>query len=423
MKQGNLLTSFVMSILALGLACYFGFYIFESFNNPFSSTRTYQFSISQSVEATGLIVRDESIFPTQHGIVQTIPSNGEKVGVGQTVALVHQDTQAMQQQATLSAYQQEIDVLHYAMQQDGEDAVSSARLDEDILGGLVSLRSTAASDNYNNLEQDITQLKSAVLKRAFTYGTDLVPEELTLRLAQLERDQQLLQAVTASTTHSVVTSLSGTFSSHVDGYEGVITPSSILTMTPSELSELLKHPIESSPTSTGKIVQGTHWYMIVNVPTEVATELTVGKSLSVAFSGTFSELVPMEIEQIGTDEDGQSTLILSSRHYLSDTILLREQTVELIHHTDTGLRVPKAALRMQKFSTTDEETGEVTENEVLGVYALVAGRAEFKPVTTISEGSDFYIVQPTSSGRDTLKAGHDIIVHATDLYHGKPLQN
>ena len=85
-----------------------------------------------------------------------------------------------------------------------------------------------------------------------------------------------------------------------------------------------------------------------------------------------------------------------------------------------GLRIPKQALHMEKYTTTDEQTGETTEHQMLGVYVLMAGRAEFKQVKVVTESQDFYVVNAVdATAADTLRAGDEVIVRAVGLYDGK----
>ena len=119
--------------------------------------------------------------------------------------------------------------------------------------------------------------------------------------------------------------------------------------------------------------------------------------------------------------DGRAVVVLSSNRYLSQITLLRGQTVELIFGSSSGLRIPKAALRMVTQESTDPETGETVQTNLVGVYTLVGGRAEFKPVEILTEESDFYVVSPATEGRAVLRAGDEVIVRATGLYDGKLL--
>ena len=65
---------------------------------------------------------------------------------------------------------------------------------------------------------------------------------------------------------------------------------------------------------------------------------------------------------------------------------------------------------------------EIIETSKLGVYVMVGGRAEFKPLEMITEGSDYYVVKATSTGSKALRAGDEIITDAVGLYDGQLLE-
>lgn len=90
----------------------------------------------------------------------------------------------------------------------------------------------------------------------------------------------------------------------------------------------------------------------------------------------------MKVERVGeTPENSRVTVVLSSDRYLSETTLLRKQTVELVFDSQTGIRVPTQAVRVEERTVTDPETEEEKQELVTGVYVLVGQQAEFKPVT------------------------------------------
>ena len=132
----------------------------------------------------------------------------------------------------------------------------------------------------------------------------------------------------------------------------------------------------------------------------------------------------MQVERIGTPEDGRVAVVLSTDRYLSQVTLLRRQTVELLFDTLTGIRVPKQALRVDTRTVTDAETGEERQEQINVVYALVGTQAEKKPVVIVDQEEDFCLVQPAPAATQTeqkkiLRAGDEIIVAAEELYDGK----
>jgi len=421
MKQGRPVITIVMMAMAVALAVYFGVYAFQTFNTPFSTTLTYVYTVSDSVQAEGLLVREEQVLSGKEGIQDIVRGEGEKVGVGQTVALVYRDSQAQADQAELEALETEIRLLEHAVIQSG-DVESTARLDEDILQSMVSLRAAAALGDFGELEDQVLDVKSSVLKRGYTYGDGLTAADLSARLKELKTRYSELNRQTSSATTRVRVSQAGTFSSLVDGYETLIDPEQALQLSPSRLKSLLDNPPSVQEGVLGKLILDNRWYFLVNLDTETAERLRGQKSATLRFSGDFQQEVEMDVEQIGEAENGLAAVAFSTDRYLGQTTLLRRQTAELVFEDYSGLRVPKGAVHMEKVERTDEETQEVTTETRLGVYVLVSGRAEFKRVEVVIEGSDYYVVKPLDTGRKILRAGDEVISRGTGLYDGQLLE-
>ena len=143
MKQGKPLITFVILLFAAALACYFAYYVWGTFQDPITTAYVYEYELNDSLEAEGLLVRSEQVLPGGQGILDVTRGEGEQVGVGQTVALVYRDDQAQQNQAQQEALRLEITQLRYAIGQSG-DINSVARVNEEILQGLVALRASSA---------------------------------------------------------------------------------------------------------------------------------------------------------------------------------------------------------------------------------------------------------------------------------------
>lgn len=418
MKQGKPLITFVMVLLAAALAVYFGAYAAATLSEPFTTTLVYSYTSYNSVEADGLLAREEQVLPTQAGIVDVTRGEGEKVGAGQTVALVYRDSQAQEDQAQLQSLAMEIELLEYAAVQSG-DVESAARLDEDILQSVVQLRASTALGDYSELEEQVLEVKSSVLKRGYTYGDGLTAADLTARIQSLNQEYSALRSQAASATTRVTAPQSGTYSALVDGYESLLTPQSVLALTPDSLSDLMSQGGTARAGSLGKLITSNRWYFAALLPAETADSLRAGETALLRFSGDFTQDVDMRVEQVGEAAGGQAVVVFSSDRYLERVTLLRRQTAELIFDSWSGLRIPKEALRMETYTYEDSESGQTVEENRLGVYAVVGGRLEFKEVEVVTEGETYYVVQSASSGSEALRAGDEIVVRGVGLYEGQ----
>lgn len=420
MKQGKSVITFAMAAIAVALVIYFGFYVAKVFSEPYTTALAYTYTSNDSAEAVGILVRQETVLPAQTGIVDVTRSEGEKVGVGQSVAQVYRDSQAQTNQADLEALADQIQLLEYSS--DGGGVDSAAKLDENILQAVTALHAASGVGDYNQLEDQVRTLKSTVLKRGYVYGNGLGSEELTQKLNDLKSQYAALKQQTSSSTSSVRAPQSGVFSTLVDGYETAVTPQTVFQLTPSSLSALLAGQGKESGGGVGKLITSTRWYFAAALPVSVAERLKEGSTATLRFSGDFDQDIDMRVDQIGEAEGDKSVVVFSTDRYLSQTTLLRQQTAELIFNSWSGLRIPKQALRMEKSTYTDKETGQEVQNNRLGVYALLGGRAEFKTVEVVTEGDDYYVVRSTTDESDALRAGDEVIVRATELYDGQLLE-
>lgn len=420
MKQGKSVITFAMAAIAVALVIYFGFYVAKVFSEPYTTALAYTYTSNDSAEAVGILVRQETVLPAQTGIVDVTRSEGEKVGVGQSVAQVYRDSQAQTNQADLEALADQIQLLEYSS--DGGGVDSAAKLDENILQAVTALHAASGVGDYNQLEDQVRTLKSTVLKRGYVYGNGLGSEELTQKLNDLKSQYAALKQQTSSSTSSVRAPQSGVFSTLVDGYETAVTPQTVFQLTPSSLSALLAGQGKESGGGMGKLITSTRWYFASALPVSVAERLKEGSTATLRFSGDFDQDIDMRVDQIGEAEGDKSVVVFSTDRYLSQTTLLRQQTAELIFNSWSGLRIPKQALRMEKSTYTDKETGQEVQNNRLGVYALLGGRAEFKTVEVVTEGDDYYVVRSTTDESDALRAGDEVIVRATELYDGQLLE-
>lgn len=420
MKQGKSVITFAMAAIAVALVIYFGFYVAKVFSEPYTTALAYTYTSNDSAEAVGILVRQETVLPAQTGIVDVTRSEGEKVGVGQSVAQVYRDSQAQTNQADLEALADQIQLLEYSS--DGGGVDSAAKLDENILQAVTALHAASGVGDYNQLEDQVRTLKSTVLKRGYVYGNGLGSEELTQKLNDLKSQYAALKQQTSSSTSSVRAPQSGVFSTLVDGYETAVTPQTVFQLTPSSLSALLAGQGKEAGGGVGKLITSTRWYFAAALPVSVAERLKEGSTATLRFSGDFDQDIDMRVDQIGEAEGDKSVAVFSTDRYLSQTTLLRQQTAELIFNSWSGLRIPKQALRMEKSTYTDKETGQEVQNNRLGVYALLGGRAEFKTVEVVTEGDAYYVVRSTTDESDALRAGDEVIVRATELYDGQLLE-
>ena len=184
MKQGNSLVTLVIVLLAVMLAAYLGVYAWDSFTDPFTTTLTYSYTANDSLEADGWVVRRNSS-SAQSGILDITRQKGRKwAGARLWLWSTRQPGAGRPGSDGGAGHGDRAAGLRH---EQTDDVVSAARLDESILQSLASLRFASASGSYRQLDDDVMELKSQVLKRSYTYGEGLDSSQLSaLRQSLIE---------------------------------------------------------------------------------------------------------------------------------------------------------------------------------------------------------------------------------------------
>lgn len=89
---------------------------------------------------------------------------------------------------------------------------------------------------------------------------------------------------------------------------------------------------------------------------------------------------------------------------------MRQQPVEIIIASYTGLSVPKSALRVEEWTDSNGEKHKDT-----GVFILSGSVRKFKVINKLYETDDSYIVEQSATDSDMLVEQDQVIVRGTDL--------
>lgn len=420
MKQGTMINRIVMLSLLAAVVIYLVASVWTSLDSPFSTVLSYSYTVDEVLEATGFLVREEAVITGQSSIVDLVPSEGERVSRGGAVAYLYQSAAGLERKQAIRALELEREQLTYSLQQEdlGRDM---AQLGSGVISSIVSLRASVASGDLTQLEEETRSLKSFVYKRDYTYGGGGDGASIGAAIQSLDAQIQQLKSQASQDTTRISADRSGIFSGLVDGYETLLTPTEMDGYTPSVLDALAQQKPIAASGAIGKLITDSRWYFICPVTEAEAGLLAEGQSYTVRFSRDWSGQLPMTVERIGPPENGRIAIIFSTDRQLSDTTLLRRQTVEVLFDSTSGIRVPNSAIRVASQTVTDPETGEETTAQVTCVFALVGVQAELKPVTVLEQREDFCLVQPAegTDPRSALRPGDEIIVAAADLHDGK----
>lgn len=386
-----------------GILLYFGVQGYRYFSDTMRQTQVYASASEDVISLNGWLVREEEAFSFTGGTLDHAQTEGAKVGVGQTLAVVYHSADALNTVDRIEALELQLEQLEFA-RNSFLDPDAVLKLDSTIASDLTALCQNISGGDYSSPGRELNSVKAAIMKRDHTYGS---LDEIDGRISQVKSEISSLRATLSGAT-AITTPQSGTFSATCDGYESVLTPAFLEEITPEQLDHL--SPASANGT-VGKMIYGDTWYYTAVISQQDVERLGKRDTVVLRFAKGLNFDITMDVEKITKSENGKSVLVLSCQSYLPETTLLRYQAADIILHTYEGLRVNANALRV-----SDGQSG---------VYCVIGATARFKPVDVVYEGDGFVLVRPAQSaladptGVTILRVGDQAITTAGELSNGK----
>lgn len=400
MKQGKIYTKLILLALLLAVLCYLGYAVFSALHEPLATVLAIEYEAGAGCHTQGYVVRDETVLTSQYAITVLNRNEGERVGIGQTVATGYLTADAQERQSEIAALSTQLEQLQYAYSY-SLDTADAAGLDNEIRGDLTAMAQYVARRDLNAVSELSAELKGLILRRS-TGETDLASIRSQMETLQSQLSQ--LRSVSTSDTMRIAAPSSGYFSGTVDGYESVLTPSTLTSMTVADFQSIQAGtPPENA---CGRLISSPTWYYVTAVDSDYVKEVEAGDWVTISFSHDFYNTLRMRITRIGDEESGQRLLVLESSDYIQNVTLLRGQSADVVFNAYAGLRVPKNALHLD-------------EDNQPGVYILESAAAKWKSVTILYDNGESYVVELDKSDTGNLWPGDEIIVGAKNLYDGK----
>lgn len=399
-------------ILALMMAAVLAYVLYQIVGNitaPYTIVTAYPYEANDELTVSGYVIREEALFPNQSGGALDITrQEGERVGIGQSVATLYTDDSALSQSAQLAVLRSKEEQLQFSLKE-SSGLTSSIKLDGNIQSALFSMQKNLYQHHYTALEQNISEAQALIIKRDYA-ASGVTTEALEAQLKDIQDQIKTLEASQARNAKYIKAPASGLFSAVTDGYETTLTPALLETMTPSQLAGVsMDHSLASN---VGKMIYGSTWYYAANMDEKTAAAYKPGTTVTLRFVKELDRNLTMTVHRVSDSENGQKLVVLSCEKYLPEVTLLRRLSANIIHESYSGIRVPTEALRV--------------ENGVRGVYCLVGMQTVFKPVDIVWQGNGFYLVAPSKKSDDTentgssrLRVGDSILITAEELYDGK----
>ncbi|MBE6664871.1 MAG: hypothetical protein E7603_01440 [Ruminococcaceae bacterium] len=349
---------------------------------------------------TGYIFREETVLTSRTaGSRNYHYYDGEKVPANRSVADIYTfENKAVS--AKIADIKKQIEIFRSAMSL-GKLTVSEVNQKIELVSYEI-IQKNAAGDTAaaNTLSDKLLVLMAK--KELLTSGKSNYDAEI----ANLESQKNSLVASLGTPAESILTSTSGYFYSHTDGYEEIFTTAAAKLLTVENFDLLSMTAPANKTNAIGTLVTSAQWYYAAKVPEENADGFLVGTVYDCLFlDNGYTETIPMKLISKET-ASGQTLLVYYSSSMPRDFDTTRVQRMQATRGTYEGFRIPTEVVRAEKGKTF--------------VYIFNEGTAKRREVVILWEQNGYYIVSANEKADGNMLALNDlIIINDTDLYENK----
>ncbi len=391
-KKTDLIMKIVGAAFFLAVVVYFAVYVLSSLNSPYQTISAVEYTVRDSIGLDGIVIRDEEPLLTYYKSLHIAVENGKRVQRDGTVGIVYSSDSELQRAERLRELNIEIENLE-ELQESGIS--ESQKMENGIKSEIQTMRTAVQNRNLGDIGAISTGIKTLVLSSA---GDESTVED---ELSALYAERSSLESIKSDPSDIIKAPASGLFSTVLDGFED-ITLDMVKELDSVGLQSLMEESRTASELALGKLVYGSKWYFAAVMDADDANDLNRGDRVTMIFGKYYSEYLSMRVERVGfEDEMGMSVVIFSCSEAMTDIMDMRMQSAELILNEDTGVRVPKKAVRV-------DEEGRVY------VFTQTGMQAEKKYIEIMHDLGDHYVV-----ASEKLRAGDVVIVSGRDIYDGK----
>ena len=349
---------------------------------------------------TGYIFREETVLTSQAaGSCNYHYYDGEKVPANRSVADVYA-FENKEVSAKIAEIKKQIEIFRSAMSL-GKLTVSEVNQKIELVSYEIVQKNasgdTAAANALSDKLLVLMAKKELLLSGKSNFDTEI---------ANLESQKSALVASLGTPAESILTSTSGYFYSHTDGYEEIFTTEAAKLLTLENFDLLSMTAPANKTNAVGTLITSAQWYYAAKVPEENADGFLVGTVYDCLFlDNGYTETIPMKLVSKET-ASGQTLLVYYSSSMPRDFDTTRVQRMQATRGTYEGFRIPTEVVRAEKGKTF--------------VYIFNEGTAKRKEVVILWEQNGYYIVSANTENNANMLALNDlIIINDTDLYENK----
>ncbi len=385
-------------------------------HQPVETETAYPAAYEDTVTASGVLVRNETVYKSDTGgSLQSAVSDEARVSNGTKIATVYTDGIDSNLKVELDNVNEKIKQLESATSQAEVFGSDIATIETRVKASIDELVDASVSHDLAGIAIIKQELEKLISTQQEVSGAES-PRQSALDGLYAQRQQ--IEGSINSAKRDIYSTAAGVYIAGVDGCESILTPEAVMAMGVDEFNGLSipkRNTVQdhyNAGENVCKTVDNGIWYLAVSMSAETAAAVEKaetnqsrwGGSLQVRIPELSADAVPIEIETVSEESNGNVLVVFSSRNYIKGIYSERSVEAEIIKGNYEGLKVPASALRV-----IEEETG---------VFVNTDGVARFRKVDVLYRDDEMAIVDK-SEETGYLKLYDPVIVEGKDIEPGK----
>ena len=368
-----------VGVLCIILVIYVAKQLVNLVNSNIVTETALAVTCEESIELDGYIMRDEMILEGKSGgVMLSSVRDGTRVSKDREAVRVYYNESDLDIVNEISAVDKQLEVLRKSTMDTAYVSADMDKMDEEIKELISGMMIYSAGNDLVGALANRDELLVRMNKRWLITNPGKVFED---KISELTNTRAALQSSLSGQYSGITTTKSGYYYASADGSEDIFSSDKIGTLTVEEFSEMINSkPVEYSVKPAGKIVTDYKWYVACSLPDEKARLFDVGNKYSVEFTYNYGTVLDMVLHsRISDNKNDTAVLVFSSNEMPADFEFTRNQKINVVYNSYSGLKVPKDAVRVI--------------NDVKGVYVVSGTQIEFKRVEEIYSIDDYYIIE------------------------------
>lgn len=423
-----ILKRIITIIIIVLLLVFIGYQIWRANHSSVVTEMATYASISDTIQAEGVIIRDETLVQQDTADVITYNvSDGTKIAKDSVIATIYDTAE----DAATQKQREQLESQLATLQELNSSATATTytnpdNLDKDIHSKLYTLLDSIHERDREQIDSNRDDVLKSINTRQIATGQ---VTDFNGKIQSIQEQLAALGSVKGTKKGEILSPASGYFVSSTDGFEFTFDYDSATELTVDDLKAKQDQNAQTQDSSViGKICDSYNWYVACIVPADTAARLKVDSQVSIQLPFVSSDDIPATVAAVNQTDGASEAAVILRCNYMSDALSkVRDETIQININTYTGIRVSQQSVRFQTISKdVTDENGNVTTvtKDVKGVYILYGNSIKFVEIVPLYSSNNYVICDPDPDTSElmtseTLTLYDEVVVGGKDLYDGK----